>query len=419
MGWNSWDSYGLTITESEFMTNADWLAQHLKNFGWQYAVVDEGWFLQNPEAKPARFQYAMDQNGRFIPAANRFPSAASGVGFKPLADHLHSLGLRFGIHIVRGIPREAVAKNVPIAGSHFSAADAADQSDVCPWNQDMYGIRASPAGQAHYDSIARLYASWGVDFLKVDCIASHPYKHNEIRMISEALRKTGRPIVLSLSPGPAPLEKAAELARWAQMWRISNDVWDHWGVWPKREWSQGVLGQFAVAAQWAPAVAPGHWPDADMLPLGYIGPRPGEGDARQSALTHEEQRTLLTLWCMLRSPLMMGGNLTQIDAWTAALLTSQEVLAVDQHATGARAAVQETTKVIWTARSAAGNAMYAAVFNLADNPQTVEYPLQPLGLSAVTYAVRDLWEHRDLGTADRLKVTLQPHASVLYELKPR
>ncbi|MBV9611869.1 MAG: alpha-galactosidase, partial [Acidobacteriaceae bacterium] len=234
MGWNSWDSYGLSVTESEFMANAQWLARNVKRHGWQYAVVDEGWYLRNPQAKPDTFAFVLDANGRYIPADNRFPSSISAAGFKPLADRIHSLGLKFGIHILRGIPKKAVANNSPIANSHFSAGDAADSSDVCPWNQDNYGVKASPAGQAYYDSIAQLYAAWGVDFLKVDCIASHPYKPDEIRMLSEALRKTGRAIVLSLSPGPAPIDKAAELARYATMWRISNDVWDHWGVWPQR-----------------------------------------------------------------------------------------------------------------------------------------------------------------------------------------
>ena len=150
MGWNSWDAYGLTITEAEFKANADWMAHRLKPFGWQYVVVDEGWYLQNPESggKPA-WQFTLDNEGRFAPASNRFPSAENGAGFKPLADYVHSLGLRFGIHIIRGVPREAVAKNLPIAGSSFHATDAADPSDTSSWNPDNYGVKANAAGQAY------------------------------------------------------------------------------------------------------------------------------------------------------------------------------------------------------------------------------------------------------------------------------
>ena len=118
----------------------------------------------------------------------------------------------FGIHILRGIPKLAVEKNLPIARSPYRAAQAAATSDTCPWNPDNYGLDAAkPAAQAYYDSIARLYASWGVDLIKADCIGSRPYKGDDIRMLSLALRKTGRPIVLSLSPGAAPIEKIDEL----------------------------------------------------------------------------------------------------------------------------------------------------------------------------------------------------------------
>src|ERR1700758_4707775 len=210
MGWNSWDGYGTTVNEADVKANANWLATHLKDYGWQYVVVDMEWFVTNPtpEGNSKNSQYELDEYGRYLPAPNRFPSARASEGFKPLADYVHSLGLKLGIHILRGIPKQAVEKNLPVQGSQFRAANAALQSDTCPWNYDNFGIDpGKPAGQAYYDSIARLYAQWGVDLIKVDCIASHPYKGEEIRMLSEALRKTGRPIVLSLYPGAAPPDK--------------------------------------------------------------------------------------------------------------------------------------------------------------------------------------------------------------------
>ncbi len=208
-------------------------------------------------------------------------------------------------------------------------------------------MKDTPAGQAYYDSIARLYAGWGVDLIKVDCIASRPYKGAEIRMLSEALRKTGRPIVLSLSPGSAPLDKLDEMRKYAQMWRISDDVWDEWHS--DVEYPQGLGDQFPRVAKWAPFSKPGHWPDADMLPLGYLGPSPGWGKARQTRLSPAEQRTMMTLWSIFRSPLMMGGDLPHNDAETTALLTNDEVLAVDQHSTGGRAVLQSPVASVWTA----------------------------------------------------------------------
>jgi len=416
MGWNSWDSYGLSVSEREFKANAVWLAQHLKRYGWQYAVVDEGWYLNNPEAKPETFQFTVSKDGRYLPAVNRFPSAANGAGFKPLADWVHAQGLKFGIHIIRGIPKQAVAKNLKIAGSPYTAEQAANQSDTCPWNADNYGVKAAPAGQAYYDSVAALYAGWGVDFVKIDCIAAHPYKGDEIRMVSEALRKSGRPIVLSLSPGPSPLDKADELRRWANLWRISDDIWDHWLQWPQAAFSQGLLRQFTNTAEWAPHVEPAHWPDADMLPLGHLGPRPGFGKDRPSAFTHDEERTLVTLWSIFRSPLIMGGNLTAMDAFTTSLLTNSEVIAVDQNSTGGRQVVNDGRKAVWLAKADGGKTTYVALFNLAGEQQTIEYPLQPLGLGAGVN-IRDLWEKKDLGNQDVLRVALRPHASGLYQVK--
>lgn len=418
MGWNSWDSYGLSITEEEFRANALWLSQHLQSHGWEYAVVDEGWYLQNPEAKAGSFRFTMSADGIYLPAVNRFPSA-NNAGFKPLADWTHSLGLKFGIHIIRGIPREAVDRNLPIAGSNFRTADAADKADTCPWNSDNYGVTDTPAGQAYYDSIAKLYASWGVDLVKIDCIAANPYKGGEIRMFSEALQKTGRPIVLSLSPGPAPLDKAQELRRYAQMWRISGDVWDHWKRWPKQNWSEGLLGQFSLTAKWARDVVTGHWPDADMLPIGYLGPRPGEGKPRPTDFTSDEQRTLLTLWSIFRSPLIMGGNLTRMDEATTALLTNDDVLAVDQNSSAHRVVVNTETQAVWIASQDPGHRSYLALFNLDDQSQTLEYKWAALSLSGSTYQLRDLWEHKQLGWSNGVKVTLRPHACALYELTER
>jgi alpha-galactosidase len=353
-----------------------------------------------------------------MPAVNRFPSAAQGAGFRPLADSVHAMGLKFGIHIIRGIPREAVARNLPIAGSPYHAADAADRSDTCAWNPDNYGLKPNAAGQAYYDSIAKLYASWGVDYVKVDCI-SQPYKKDEIHMMSAALKKTGRPIVLSLSPGPTPLADAADVRTVAQMWRISNDVWDNWTRAAGGKWSpQTVLEQFPLTAAWAPYAGPGHWPDADMLPVGYLGPVPGWGQARSTRLTQDEQRTLLSLWSIFRSPLMIGANLTRSDAFTASLFTNPEVLAVDQHSTGNHPVVQSAKTVVWTAAAEDGRGHYLAVFNLADSPRTVNYPWQALGLKPGKYRVRDLWERKDLGDESGLRVDLRPHASVLYRVAP-
>jgi alpha-galactosidase len=416
MGWNSWDSYGMSITEAEYKANADWLAGHLKPFGWQYAVVDEGWYIQNPESggKPA-WQFTLDTEGRFIPAPNRFPSAANNAGFKPLAAYVHSLGLKFGFHIIRGIPREAVLENLPIAGTSYHAADAADRSDTCFWNPDTYGVKNNPAGQAYYDSLAHLYADWGLDFIKVDCISSLPYKTDEIHMISAALQKSGRPIVLSLSPGPTSLAVGADVSQYAQMWRISADFWDYWKPLPDQVFVQTLYGQFGTAVGWAPYIGPGHWPDADMLPIGYIGPRPGSGPARPTRFSRDEQRTLLTFWSIIRSPLMLGGDLPRNDEWTTSLLTNSEVIAVDQRSMANQPLLTTNGPVIWSATPGDGKGHYLAVFNRSESAQKFALEWNEVGLVLhKAYKLRDLWEHKGLGSSSSLEVTLQPHACVLY-----
>jgi alpha-galactosidase len=420
MGWNSWDSFGTTVTETDVKANAEWMAQNLKSFGWQYVVVDMEWFVTGPvaEGNSKNAQYNLDENGRYVPDPARFPSAVNGAGFKPLADYVHSLGLKFGIHILRGIPRQAVDKNLPIAGSSYRASDAADRADLCPWNYDNYGTDATkPAAQAYYDSIAALYASWGVDFVKADCIASRPYKPADIRMLSSALRKTGRTIVLSLSPGEAPMDKTEELRTYAQMWRISDDVWDLWHS--AVAYPQGLSDQFPRAAKWASKSQAGHWPDADMLPLGYLGPAPGwGGKARESRLTHDEQRMLVTLWCMFRSPLMVGGNLPRSDAWTKELLTNPEVLSVDQHSYDNHQVVADADIVVWLARAPHENQTYLAVFNRGEKTRSASYGWKTLELSDKPHTLRDLWQRRDLGSQKSLKVELAAHSCALYRVDP-
>jgi alpha-galactosidase len=424
MGWNSWDGYGTTINEADFKSNAEWFAKHLKPYGWQYLVIDADWFVTNPvaEGNSKTFQYVMDANGRYLPPASRFPSAADGAGFKPLADYVHSLGLMFGIHILRGIPKQAVDQNLPIERSTDHAADAADTSDTCPWNSDNYGIAANKAaGQAYYDSIARLYASWQVDLIKVDCISSHPYKGDEIRMLRQSLDKTNRPILLSLSPGPAPIEKKDEMRKYAQMWRISDDVWDLWHS--TVPYPQGVGDQFANAAKWAGISESGHWPDADMLPFGYLGPTPGWGKPRQTRLTHNEQRTLFTLWSIFRSPLMLGGDLNSTlntDAdWTAALLTNPEVIEVDQHSTSSHPVLITRTTIAWVSKPESGDGYYLAVFNISPNPQEIDLDWKIFGIPSAKYKVRDLWQRKDIGSSKAIKTALPSHACVLYHLAIR
>jgi hypothetical protein len=414
MGWNSWDSYGPSVREGEVKANADAMAAKLAKFGWQYVVVDIEWY--QPKAKShgyiARGEVTMDQYGRFVPSPNRFPSAVNDAGFKPLVDYVHSKGLKFGIHIMRGIPREAVERNLPIKGTKFRAADVADKTNICKWAdmEDTYGVDMSkPGAQAYYDSIAALYASWGVDFVKADDM-SMPFQGPEIHALSVALRKTGRPIVLSFSPGPAPVEKYEGLRANAQLWRISNDFWDRW---------VDVKDQFDLMKNWQGKVHPGSWPDADMLPLGHIGIRAERGDDRPSLLTHDEQYTLMSLWSIFRSPLMFGGDISSSDAFTIDILTNPEVLDVNQHSENGRQSFREGSTVAWTADVPGSRSKYVAVFNIGDTAKDIDLPWSSVEVSASKAAVRDLWLHKDTKDVSAIHLSLRPHASILVKVTPQ
>ncbi len=419
MGWNSWDSYGLTINESQFRANMLVMGAQLKEFGWQYVVVDEGWYLQNPEiaSMPEKLRYTMNAGGQYEPALNRFPSSKDGAGFKPLSDAVHENGLKFGIHIIRGIPKQTVMANTLIGRTKYRAALAADTTDKCPWNPDNFGVKANAAGQAWYDALMKQYAGWGVDYVKVDCIASHPYKEAEIQMIHKAIGRSGRVMVLSLSPGPTALENAVEVGKNAQLWRISDDVWDRWEK--GKEWSQSVKGQFPVIASWAKYGRPGNWPDADMLPIGQLAPTPGDGKARASRLTEDEQRTMITLWAMARSPLFIGGNLTEMDDAMKSLLTDPGVIEVDQHSMDGHLLGQDGDVVAWAAVSVNRDKSYLALFNVGDAPVHVDKTFAEYGfVDRAQYNVRDLWMRKELGPLNAVTVELPAHGSVMFSLRP-
>lgn len=408
MGWNSWDCYGPTVNEDEVKANADYMAENLKQHGWQYIVVDIRWYVENDKAGGYNEKdpiFTMDEYGRLTPAVKRFPSAADGNGFKTLANYIHSKGLKFGIHLMRGIPVKAVEMNTPVLGSSVKASEIYSDKLQCGWLRDMFTVDTLKAGaQEYYNSIFNLYASWGVDFVKVDDL-SRPYHHGEIAMIRKAIDQSGRPMVFSTSPGATPLVKAGHVMNHANMWRICDDFWDDWKM---------LKPQFKRCAGWAPYVGEGHWPDADMLPLGHIALRAERGNDRMTGFSEVEQYTLMNLWCMFRSPLMFGGDLPTNDEFTLSLLTDDEVLAVNQNSSNNRQLKDENGLIVWTADVPGTEDKYVALFNTNDSiASELSVSLSELGISG-NYSVKDLWSKVDKGSvSDSYKVSLEPHASEL------
>lgn len=417
MGWNSWDCYGAGVTEDELLGNAEFMRDRLKQYGYQYVVCDIQWY--EPAAKGNVYNnfadLCMDEYSRLIPAVNRFPSSANGVGFKPIADKIHSMGLKFGIHIMRGIPRQAVHRNTRIYGTTARARDIASQFSLCPWNTDMYGVDTEKRGaEEYYDSLFKLYASWGVDFVKVDDIANtefspqNPYSADkEIEMIRAAIDRSGRDMVLSLSPGPAPLNKAEHLSKNANMWRISGDFWDRWDK---------LLNMFSFCEKWYPYVKDGSFPDCDILPLGKLcidGSYMGDM-GRDSGFTKEEQKTMMTLWAVFRSPLFFGGELRLTDNYTLSLVTNPEVINVNQNSEKPLFVYNKGGIAVWQTKIE--NCTAVAVFNLSDEEKHYKLSFSDLGLENVR-AVRDLWARKDIPKCENdVVVSLKPHSSEFFEI---
>lgn len=398
MGWNSWDGFATTVTETQTRGQIDVMADKLRKFGWQYIVVDIQWYEPNATG----FDYRKDANlefdafGRLQPAVNKFPSAANGKGFKPLADYAHRKGLKFGIHLMRGIPRQAVAAKTPIKGTKYTAADIADLKSTCPWNGDMYGVdMTKPGAQNYYNSVFSQFAEWGVDFIKVDDL-SRPYHQAEIEAIRKAIDQAKRPIVFSTSPGETPVGAGPHVQEHANMWRISDDFWDDW---------RALTSQFRRLRDWTPYRAPGHFPDADMLPLGVL-----EMGRRRTRFTPDEQVTLMTLWSIARSPLMIGADLTKLDAFTLGLLTNPEVLQVDQASVNNRELWSRNGAVAWFADVPKSKDNYLALFRV-DGGAPIRFALDR------PTRIRDLWSRKDLGvfTSD-FAPELPRHGAGLYRL---
>ncbi len=424
MGWNSWDCYGTTITEAEVIANAAFMAEHLLRFGWDTIVIDADW--SDPAAQSHGYtqdaDLALDAYGRLLPDPGRFPSSADGAGFGPLAARVHALGLKFGIHVMRGIPKRALALATPVLGTAVTAADIADPTNVCEWNPHYVGLdHGNPAAAAYYRSTVGLYAEWGVDFIKADDML-WPYQVADIEAYAAAVEGVDRAIGLSLSPGrdlsAAHLE---HLRAHATMWRICDDVWDRW---------EDVVPNFARFARWAPHAGPAGWPDGDMLPLGRIGIRAERGEPRDDLLSPAERRSLVTLWVMARSPLMIGGDLPSSDAETIALFTNDEVLRILRESTGNRELLRERELVVWAAEGE--DARWVAIFNTDDAPRTEPFDTRSLGLGAAPGSVVDVWTAAPVATrsvheqsdaarsvapgSSVLRVSLEPHGCALLRI---
>lgn len=408
----------MSITEAELLDNALAMSQKLAAAGYRYIVMDAGWFNPEPEraSKTETPRVTLDGFGRLLPVPERFPSAQGGAGLRQVARRIHDLGLKLGIHMMRGIPRAAVEQNTPILGTQLRARDIANLDDRCEWNQEMYGVAVDkPGGREYYDSVARLLADWEIDFVKGDDLAA-PYHAAEIVAFSQALRRSGREILFSLSPGgvaPSTSEHASPLC---EMQRASKDLWDVWS--DDEPGFTSLKLQFDVARQWQGRSSPGYWPDLDMLPIGQLSLRGPRGPRRLSQLTRDEQISMLTLWAMFGSPLMIGGELSSLSEEAVRLLTNPLLLQVNQAGRGGRELWREDASIAWRSELPDGK-VALAVFNLSDTAAPVRLSRRDAGELAGGQ-IFDVW--RDAPRAaeqGELTVEVPAHGARLFVVSPR
>ncbi len=421
MGWNSYNCFGSAVHEDEVKANADYLAKNLKQYGWQYVVVDFLWSYDNPRGSvignPFQQQLpdgsyvpwlTMDKWGRLMPQPTKFPSAFGGKGFKPLSDYVHALGLKFGIHVMRGIPRQAVWEKSPVKGTHGITADMiADTFSTCPWMNHMYGLDMNkPGAQEYLNSIIELYKEWDVDFIKVDDI-SRPYHKAEIEGYKKAINNAGRPMVLSISPGETPLADSVHVMSHANMWRMADDFWDNWEM---------ILHMFNYAKSWQGTGGPGHWPDCDMIQIGKLSKRGPVGPERYSRFTEDELYTHINFWCIYRSPLMLGGNQPDNRELELKLFTNDEVIAVNQQGENPRQLYKNESSMVWVSNVSGSKDLYVGLFNIANTSHNVTIDFASLGLKGKVM-VRDLWKHADVAVFKKqYGQNINAHASVLLRL---
>ena len=423
MGWNSYNCYGSAVHEDEVKANTDYMAKYLKAYGWQYIVVDFLWSYDNPPGSnignPFQLRLpdgayvpwlTMDKWGRLLPQPNKFPSAFGGKGFKQLADYIHGKGLKFGIHVMRGIPRQAYWAKSPVKGTNGITADmVADTNSKCPWMNHMYGLdMKKPGAQEYLNSLLNLYASWGVDFIKVDDL-SRPYSNAEVEGYNKAIAQCGRPIVLSLSPGETPVKEAAHATKYANMWRMADDFWDNW---------KEILHMFDYAKNWEGVGGPGHWPDCDMIQIGKLSKRGPVGNERYSRFTEDEEYTHMSFWCIYRSPLMLGGNLPENREQELKLITNDEVLAVNQNGANPRQLYKKNGAMVWYSHLPGTKDIYVGLFNIGDIDQPINVDFAALGLKG-KIKVRDLWMKKDTGWFTKgYQQNIHLHGAALLKFSP-
>jgi alpha-galactosidase len=435
MGWNSFDSYGVYLYEKAAMQNLEAFAEKLKPHGYEYFVIDAGWFgefeLQPGTIYPAE-KHAKKMNfneyGLLQPSETYFPN-----GLQPIIDRCHELGLKFGLHLMRGIPREVVRLDLPVKGTNYTADDIADTTSICVWNDQNYGVDMSkPGAQEFYNSLINQMAEWRVDFIKYDDLVPFP---EEIKGIAKAIEQCGRPMVYSLSPGNGADPNHIEAFKTAHMLRVTADIWDE---------QKGIDAAFEAWRKWQGKEEPGFWIDMDMIPFGQLqlmSPKPegvrgdeskaelikkmeagelenfellsGKGFHRRSEFTKDQMYTFITLRALAASPLMMGGDLPTLDDFSLKLITDQDMIACNQNGVMGHLVYEKNGIEIWNTPKKNSEDGWIGIFNRTPEINAITLKVEDLGLGATqSYELENIWKESKVSGLD---FSIQPNGVVFIK----
>jgi hypothetical protein len=418
LGWSSWSmessNYpglnpgggGSSLNEVNVLKQTDAMAAKLKQYGYQYINMDAGW------SRNFSWGLNLDRYGREIADPERFPD-----GMKYVADHVHAKGLKAGIYLAVGLAKEAYHNGTTPIGNAPGCTTAdivyPDLRTTNGWDSSYKIDFSKPCAQSYIDSQAQLLADWGYDFLKIDGVGPGSFRsgdnYNNIPDVAAwhaAIAKTGRPIHFELS-WSLDRNYAADWKQNSNGWRIDTDVECYCNT--LVTWNNSVKIRWDDVPAWTPWAGPGGWNDLDSLDVGN-----GEMDG----LTQDERQSYMTLWAISAAPLYTGDDLTKLDSFGLGLLTNREVIAVDQQGLPARPVTPTGPAQVWGAKNADGT-YTVALFNMGSFPAKVTANWSSLGFGGPA-AVRDLWQHEDLGSSSNsISATLPAHGSRLFKVKPR
>lgn len=425
LGWNSYDCYGTHINETLLKKNLDAFIERLKPHGYEYFVIDAGWY-RHYDLKPGlkwrsdgdQVHLSYDEYGRYVTSEVLFPN-----GFKEIIKHANKHGIKFGLHLMRGIPREAVEKNLPVKDSNYFARDIADTNDICNWSTLNYGVNMDkPGSQEYYNSVIELVAGWGVDFIKYDDIVHKP---REIEAVLKAIEKSGRDIVLSISPGGNVNPEFVETYKKADMIRITRDIWDL---------DKDIQITFERWEKMEPFAGQGFWLDMDMIPFGHIRinypknihyANSSRGYERQDYFTYAQKKTFITQRAMAASPLFMGGSLISSPNFVFELITNADMLECNQNGkTGkieTRISDYGTNVDVWkTPHRTRADEGWIGIFNRNDYVEIIELDKEQLGLKKDTsYKLYEIWTKKDIKCNESIFFEIEPDGVIFLHFSSK